>query len=163
MCDQTHSSQYPIHLHSFYHSPICTYGFNPSLNFIVFVVALSFSFPNLLTKYVVVVIYVYSQGMCEPHQCPIFYYRHYIQPCSPIEFNTSSTLDVGDSYSLNRKGANAVDFDSVGIKLRYCLTLFSYTVDISFIEKKYLNISLSVISIVQYSLSYDSWFSICHS
>jgi hypothetical protein len=41
---------------------------NPSLNLTILLVAIRFSTPNHLTKYIVVVVHVCSRGVCISHQ-----------------------------------------------------------------------------------------------
>lgn len=78
----------------------------------MFVVAVSFFPLNLSTKYVAVVVHVYSWSASMSHQCASCPMNDCTrlsgQPYSPTIFDTSSAWNVGNSHSLKIKGGNAI-------------------------------------------------------
>ena len=119
------SSWYPSRFHSLWHSLICFVGSSPGWNVLMSAYAFSFWPPKRSTKYVDVVIQLWSRDWWVPHQrvaCPVKDSTKLCrQPWSPIFFDTSFKCIVGEFASLN---LNFGVLTLVGIIVGYTFTFF---------------------------------------
>ena len=121
-----HSSWYPSHFLSLWHSSIFFTGSSPRWNVLMSACVVSFWPPNCLTKYVDVVVQLWSRDWWVPHQratCPVKDSTKLCRrPWLPIFFETSFKWIVGEYASLNINFGMLTLF---GIRVGYYFTFFS--------------------------------------
>ena len=121
-----HSSWYPSCFHSFWHSLIWLVRSSPWWNVLILACVVNFWHPNRSTKYVDVVVQLWSRDWWVPHQHDAFPVKDSTKLCrwpwSPIFFETSFKWIVGGSSSLNLYFGFLTLF---GMRVGYSFTLFS--------------------------------------